>query len=67
MKDLQDSLFIEAVGEHLINCGNTGNYMQLYLQVAAHRISDIKYQCSCEPWPMSRLRCCVNYEGKNVG
>jgi NifU-like protein involved in Fe-S cluster formation len=43
------SIFIEAVGEKLINCGNTGNYMQLYLQVEDRRITDIKYLCACEP------------------
>ena len=43
------SIFVEAVGERLINCGNTGNYMQLYLQVADRRIADIKYLCACEP------------------
>ena len=43
------SVFVEAVGEKLINCGNTGNYMQLYLQVADQRIADIKYLCACEP------------------
>lgn len=43
------SIFIEAIGERMIHCGNTGNYMQLYLQVADHRITDIKYLCACEP------------------
>ncbi len=43
------SVFVEAIGERLINCGNTGNYMQLYLQVADRRIVDIKYLCACEP------------------
>ena len=43
------SIFVEAIGEKMINCGNTGNYMQLYLQVADRRIADIKYLCSCEP------------------
>ena len=43
------SVFVEAVGERLINCGNTGNYMQLYLRSADHRIADIRYLCSCEP------------------
>ena len=38
-----------AIGEKMIDCGNTGNYMQLYLQVADRRIADIKYLCSCEP------------------
>jgi NifU-like protein involved in Fe-S cluster formation len=45
----QPSVFIEAVGEKLINCGNTGNYMQLYLQVADNKIAAIKYLCACEP------------------
>lgn len=43
------SIFVEAIGEKLINCGNTGNYMQLYLQVADYRIAEIKYLCACEP------------------
>ena len=43
------SIFVEAIGERMIHCGNTGNYMQLYLQVADGRIADIKYLCSCEP------------------
>ena len=43
------SIFIEAVGEKLINCGNTGNYMQLYIRVIDDRIAEIKYLCSCEP------------------
>jgi NifU-like protein involved in Fe-S cluster formation len=43
------SICIEAIGEKMIHCGNTGNYMQLYLNVAGNRIEDIKYLCSCEP------------------
>jgi NifU-like protein involved in Fe-S cluster formation len=43
------SIFSEAVGEKMINCGNTGNYMQLYLQVADGRITECKYLCACEP------------------
>jgi NifU-like protein involved in Fe-S cluster formation len=43
------SIFIEAVGEKMINCGNTGNYMQLYLQVIGVQIAEIKYLCACEP------------------
>jgi NifU-like protein involved in Fe-S cluster formation len=42
------SVFVEAIGEEMINCGE-GNYMQLYLQVADRRITDIKYLCVCEP------------------
>jgi NifU-like protein involved in Fe-S cluster formation len=43
------SIFVEAVGEKMIDCGNTGNYMQLYINVVDNRIRDIKYLCSCEP------------------
>ena len=43
------TIFVEAVGEKLIHCGNTGNYMQLYFRVADSRIADLRYLCSCEP------------------
>jgi len=43
------SIFVEAVGERMIHCGNTGNYMQLYVNVVDGRIEDIRYLCSCEP------------------
>lgn len=43
------AIFLEVIGERMINCGNTGNYMQLYIRVADHRIVEIKYLCSCEP------------------
>jgi len=43
------SIFVEAIGQHMIHCGETGNYMQLYLQLDGRRIKDIKYLCSCEP------------------
>lgn len=43
------SIFVEAIGERMIHCGNTGNYMQLYLRVADNRIADIRYLCACEP------------------
>jgi NifU-like protein involved in Fe-S cluster formation len=43
------AIFAEAIGQKMIDCGNMGNYMQLYLQVADSRITDIKYLCACEP------------------
>jgi NifU-like protein involved in Fe-S cluster formation len=43
------AIFLEAVGERMIHCGNTGNYMQLFLHIADNRVEDIKYRCSCEP------------------
>ena len=32
-----------------MHCGNTGNYMQLYLVIQGERISRMTYLCSCEP------------------
>lgn len=43
------SIFVEAIGERMIHCGNTGNYMQLYLNIVNDRIAEIRYVCSCEP------------------
>lgn len=43
------SIFVEAIGEKMVHCGNSGNYMQLYLDVVGQRIVDMKYLCSCEP------------------
>ena len=42
-------VFVEAVGGRLIHCGNTGNYMQLYLRIDDNRVANIQYLCSCEP------------------
>jgi NifU-like protein involved in Fe-S cluster formation len=43
------SIFLEAVGQKMIDCGNTGNYMQIYLQVVDEKITELRYLCSCEP------------------
>jgi NifU-like protein involved in Fe-S cluster formation len=43
------AIFVEAVGEKLINCGNTGNFMQLYLLITDECITEFKYLCACEP------------------
>jgi NifU-like protein involved in Fe-S cluster formation len=43
------SIFIESIGEKTIHCGNTGNYMQLYLNIVGRRIEEIRYLCSCVP------------------
>jgi NifU-like protein involved in Fe-S cluster formation len=42
-------VFMEAIGQKMIDCGNTGNYMQLYFRVVNEHITVIKYLCSCEP------------------
>ena len=33
----------------MVHCGNAGNYMQMYFNIADDRITEIKYLCSCEP------------------
>jgi NifU-like protein involved in Fe-S cluster formation len=43
------SIFVEGARQKLIDCGNTGNYMELYFLIEDNRINDIKYLCSCEP------------------
>jgi NifU-like protein involved in Fe-S cluster formation len=43
------SIFIETVAERMIHCGNSGNYIHLYMMVDGNAIRDIKYTCSCEP------------------
>ncbi len=43
------SIYVDSVAEQLINCGNMGNYMQLYVRVAGNTIVDIRYVCSCPP------------------
>jgi NifU-like protein involved in Fe-S cluster formation len=43
------TVFIEAIGEKMVHCGNSGNYMELYLKIEDQKIAGIKYQCSCEP------------------
>jgi NifU-like protein involved in Fe-S cluster formation len=61
------SIFVEAVGEKMIHCGNTGNYMQLYLNIVDDRIDDIKYLCSCEPTANVAVEVlCDLMKGKNL-
>lgn len=43
------SIFIETVAERMIHCGNSGNYIHLYMMVDNNIIRNIKYTCSCEP------------------
>lgn len=61
------SIFIEAVGEKLIDCGNTGNYMQLYLQVEGEHVLDARYLCACEPVANVAVEIlCMLLKGKTV-
>jgi NifU-like protein involved in Fe-S cluster formation len=49
-KELKNaSIFVEAGRQHLVHCGEAGNYMHLYLQVDDGWVTDAKYLCSCEP------------------
>lgn len=43
------TVFIEAIGQKMIDCGNTGNFMQLFFQIENERMVGLKYLCSCEP------------------
>jgi NifU-like protein involved in Fe-S cluster formation len=61
------TIFVEAIGEKMIHCGNTGNYMQLYLNVVDNRIDDIKYLCSCEPTANVAVEAlCTLVKGKSL-
>jgi NifU-like protein involved in Fe-S cluster formation len=61
------SIFVEAIGEKMIHCGNTGNYMQLYLNVIGNRVEDIKYLCSCEPTANVAVEAlCTLVKGKSL-
>ena len=43
------SIFLDSVGEKVLICGSTGDFMQLYINVINNRIDDIKYMCQCDP------------------
>ena len=42
-------IFLDSVGEKVLICGSTGDFMQLYINVINNRIDDIKYMCQCDP------------------
>lgn len=61
------SIFVEAVGEKMIHCGNTGNYMHLYIVVEDDRIENIRYVCSCEPTANVAVEAlCTLVKGKSL-
>lgn len=43
------SIFLRTFGEVSPVCGNTDDFLYLYIQVDNNRISDIKYQSICDP------------------
>jgi NifU-like protein involved in Fe-S cluster formation len=43
------SIFLDSVGEKVLICGSTGDFMQLYINVVNDRIDNIKYVCVCDP------------------
>lgn len=40
---------VEAIGEKMVHCGNSGNYMQLYFKMDGLKLVALRYQCACEP------------------
>lgn len=43
------SIYLETYGEESPVCGNTDDFMDLYIQVDNNAIQDIRYQCICCP------------------
>lgn len=44
------AIVLDTVGEKIRICGHTGhNYLHVYFSIAAERITDIKYMCTCDP------------------
>jgi len=43
------SIFLDSVGEKVLICGNTNDFMQLYINVVNNRIENIRYVCVCDP------------------
>ena len=43
------SIFLDSVGEKVLICGSTGDFMQLYINIVNTIIDDIKYLCVCDP------------------
>jgi NifU-like protein involved in Fe-S cluster formation len=43
------SIFLDSVGEKVLICGSTGDFMQLYINVINNTIDNIKYMCVCDP------------------
>ena len=43
------SIFIDTVGKNVSLCGNSGDFMQIYIKVDNNVIEDIKYTCACNP------------------
>jgi NifU-like protein involved in Fe-S cluster formation len=43
------SIFLDSVGEKVLICGSTGDFMHLYINIANNTINDIKYMCVCDP------------------
>ena len=43
------SILLDSVGEKVLICGSTGDFMQLYINVVNNTIDNIKYMCVCDP------------------
>ena len=61
------SVFIDTVGTKVLLCGNTGDFMQLYATVADNKITDIKYNCCCDPTANVAVEIlCILTKGKTL-
>jgi len=46
---VRPTIFLDSTGEMIYLCGTGNEFMQLYMNVAENRITDIKYSCFCTP------------------
>ncbi|OPY84069.1 MAG: hypothetical protein A4E72_02393 [Syntrophus sp. PtaU1.Bin208] len=61
------SIFLRNFGEVSPVCGNTDDFMYLYLNVVDNVISEIRYQCICDPASNVAIEIfCSLVEGKTL-
>ena len=64
------SIFVDTSGalDKVLLCGNTGEFMQIYVNVADNKIADIKYNCVCDPTANVAVEIlCSLVQGKTLG
>jgi len=63
------SLFVDTSSElnKVLLCGNTGDFMQLFVNLDKDIITDIKYNCCCDPPANVAVEIlCILVKGKTV-
>ena len=61
------AIFLENFGEIGYNCGANDDFMYVYIQVDNNLITDIKYQCICDPVTNVSLEIlCTLVKGKTL-